>query len=212
MMQINRRAVALASLAALVAGGAVVVRSATAADETMAPAAAQVGQAAPSFELKDQDGKTVSLADFKDRVVVLEWFNDGCPFVQKWYKQGDMNRVAADAQAKGVVWLAVNSTNGTDAAHNKQVAGKWKVEHPILDDSAGKVGHLYGAKTTPQMYVINKGTLVYDGAIDGTVSTDASDIKAGESYVAKALDEVLADKPVTNAQNKSYGCSVKYAK
>lgn len=173
-------------------------------------ATASVGQAAPVFELKDQNGQAVSLSQFSDKVVVLEWFNNECPFVVKQYKNGDMNKLASKYNDKGVVWLAVNSTQSHNVEHNKKVAGEWSVNRPILDDSEGSVGHMYGAKTTPHMYVINKGTLVYKGAIDSIQSTDSADIAKADNYVAKALDEVLAGKPVTTAETKSYGCGVKY--
>ena len=204
-----RRTFSAAAFAALVAAGAIAVQHAT-AEAAGAITAAGVGRPAPNFTLKDQDGKLVTLNEFKDKVVVLEWFNDGCPFVQKWYKNGDMNKIAADYQAKGVVWLAVNSTGTADVAHNKVAAAQFDMLRPVLDDSTGEVGKLYGAQTTPQMYVINKGPMAYDGAIDSTVSTDVEDIAKSTNYVKAALDRVLADKPVEKAVTKSYGCSVKY--
>ena len=203
----RRHLITFAAFSALAAAGVFTANSATAANEK---ATATVGQPAPAFELKDQDGKIVSLADFKDQVVVLEWFNDGCPFVQKWYKSGDMNSLAAQYQAKGVQWLAVNSTSSAGVDHNKTAAAKHGILRPILDDSEGKVGKMYGAKTTPQMYIVNKGTLVYNGAIDSVKSPDQEDIAKGENYVKAALDEVLAGKPVSKPTTLSYGCSVKY--
>jgi peroxiredoxin len=170
-----------------------------------------VGAPAPDFQLKDQDGKTVSLSEFKDKVVVLEWFNDECPFVVKQYKAGDMNKTADAYEAKQVVWLAINSTNGKGVDHNKKIAADWKIERPVLDDSAGTVGKQYGARTTPHMFVVNKGTVVYAGAIDSKRSTEQADIATSENYVAKALDEVLAGKPVSTPQTEPYGCGVKYA-
>ena len=205
-----RHTFSAAAFVALVAAGTLVAVQHATAESSGKITAVGVGQPAPDFTLKDQDGKLVTLSEFKDKVVVLEWFNDGCPFVQKWYKNGDMNKLAADYQGKGVVWLAVNSTNSADAAHNKVAAAKYDVLRPILDDHDGEVGKRYAAQTTPQMYVINKGTLVYDGAIDSTVSTEPEDIAKSDNYVRAALDNVLADKPVEKAVTKSYGCSVKY--
>lgn len=170
-----------------------------------------VGSAAPDFALKDQDGKTVTLSEFKDKVVVLEWFNDECPFVKKQYAAGDMNKTADKYEAQGVTWIAINSTKGTGSDHNRKVSGDWKIERPLLDDADGKVGHAYGAKTTPHMFVINRGTVVYNGAIDSKRSTEQADIASSENYVAKALDEVLAGKPVSTPETEPYGCSVKYA-
>ena len=198
-----------------IATAAVIALAIAAANTTFADAAAKkaaVGSPAPEFQLKDQDGKIVSLNDFKDKIVVLEWFNDECPFVVKQYKAGDMNKTAEKYRAQNVAWLAINSTNGTGTAHNKQIAGKWSIDRPVLDDADGTVGKLYGAKTTPHMFVINKGTIVYNGAIDSKSTPEQSDIASSENYVAKALDEVLAGKTVTTAETKPYGCSVKYAK
>ena len=190
-------------------GGAGLFATSKATAEAPRPAAA-IGSPAPNFELKDQNGNTVTLDQYKDKVVVLEWFNDGCPFVQKQYTTGAMNTTASTYAAKDVVWLAINSTSSADVSHNKKVAGDWKMDRPVLDDSNGTVGHLYGAKTTPNMYVINKGVLVYEGAIDDKPTPEASDLVGSTNYVAKALDEVLAGKPVTTAVTKPYGCGVKY--
>jgi peroxiredoxin len=172
----------------------------------------KVGTAAPAFVLSDQDGNSVSLESLADKVVVLEWFNDQCPFVVKHYKNGDMNKLAARYIEQGVVWLAVDSSNFSNVAENKKIAGEWSINRPILDDASGKVGKQYGARTTPHMFVINKGTLAYAGAIDSVKSTDAEDIAGAENFVAKALDEILAGKPVSNSETAAYGCSVKYAK
>lgn len=202
--------IATVAVVALAVAGGSYFAARTSADDS-AGAKAAVGSQAPDFRLKDQDGKIVSLAEFKDKVVVLEWFNDGCPFVQAHYDGGAMNRVAETYGAKNVIWLAINSTKGADTEHNKQVAGKWSIERPVLDDSDGKVGHEYGAKTTPHMFVINKGTIVYNGAIDSANSPEQADVAKSTNYVAKALDEVLAGQPVTTPQTKPYGCGVKYA-
>src|SRR5262245_8061449 len=169
-------------------------------------AAAKLGQPAPQFALQDQNGKTVNLSDFSGKVVVLEWFNDECPFVKGAYEGNTMNDTASKLSEKGVVWLAIDSTKSHSVDHNKQIATEWKMDRPILDDASGSVGHLYGAKTTPHMFVINKdGTLVYMGAI-----YEESDKKA--NYVEKAVTEVLAGQSVSQPQTKSWGCTVKYAK
>lgn len=211
-MKLHRHAKALVPTLLLVAGiGGSTFWAVTGTATAQQPAAAVViGSPAPAFELNDQDGKLVNLNDYRDKVVVLEWFNNECPFVQKHYKTGAMNATAKKYAEKGVVWLAVNSTRSHNVSHNKQIAGQWSMERPILDDSNGTIGHLYGAKTTPHMYVINKGTLVYAGAIDSKSTDSSDDIASSTNYVAQALDEVLADKPVTTAQTKPYGCSVKY--
>ncbi len=174
---------------------------------------AAVGQAAPLFTLEDQTGKAVSLAEQTGKVVVLEWFNNECPFVQKHYTGGDMNKLATAYKAKGVLWFAINSTKNKTNADNTAIAKEWNIDRQILNDSTGATGHAYGAKTTPTMVIIDKsGNIVYQGAIDSTASADQADIAKSENYVAKALDEVLAGKPVSTQQTKSYGCGVKYAK
>ena len=174
---------------------------------------AKVGQAAPDFSLKDQDGKTVSLSELKGKVVVLEWFNQGCPYVVKHYKTTKtMNKTAEQYKDKDVVWLAINTTGKTDA-ENKETAQAWSIKHPILNDTTTSVAQSYGAKTTPHMFVIDKeGKLVYKGAIDDDPSDSAEKGDKAVNYVAKALDEVLAGKPVSTPETKAYGCGVKYKK
>jgi peroxiredoxin len=182
-----------------------------------APAA--IGKEAPDFSLPDLDGKTVRLADFRGKVVVLEWFNPECPFVKASHTKGSLVSAAAKHAGDGVVWLAVNS-----GAPGKQGAGVEKsragresfgLKHPILIDESGAVGRLYGAERTPHMYVIDKnGTLVYRGAIDNSpdgVGESPSDGKL-VSYVDETVAAVQGGKPVAVAETKAYGCSVKYAK
>lgn len=174
---------------------------------------AKVGSMAPTFTLTDTDGKTVNLSDFSGKIVVLQWFNPGCPFVKKHYENGGntFNDLNKKYGGQGVIFLAINS-----GAAGKEGAGKdtnasakkdWKIEYPILLDETGKVGKMYGAKHTPEMYIINKdGTLAYHGAID-----DEPGKGLGKTnYVAKALDEILAGNKVTTTETKPYGCSVKY--
>jgi peroxiredoxin len=175
-----------------------------------AAAAAKVGAPAPLFTLQDQDGKTVNLADYKDKIVVLEWFNEDCPVCAGHYQSGSMPTLAKELIDKGVVYLAVNSTKGKDNASNKKIAGEWNMTFPILNDASGEVGHTYGAKTTPHMYVINKGILAYAGAIDDNPRGNGTDAKT--NYVRKAVEEIMAGQSVTTPETKPYGCSVKYAK
>jgi peroxiredoxin len=179
---------------------------------TAAPAAAgvEVGKAAPAFTLEDESGNPVSLADFKGKVVVLEWLNPDCPFVQRHYKAGTMKSLAETYGGKGVVWLTINSTNYMDAEANAKFKAANQLPYPILVDQDGAVGHLYDAKTTPHMYVIDaEGNLVYMGAIDDDPRGSNQQPK---NYVAAALDEILAGKAVSTAETTPYGCSVKYKK
>ncbi len=182
-----------------------------------AQSAVIAGQAAPSFTLKDSQGKTVNLADYAGKYVVLEWHNPDCPFVQKHYRSGNMQALQSRYTQQGVVWLAISSTHPSYAEYRDPAAvnALLKTEHATptayLMDGDGKVGMTYGARTTPQMFVINpQGNVVYAGGIDDKRSTDLADVKTAKNYVAAALDEARAGKPVTVANAPTYGCSVKY--
>ncbi len=172
-------------------------------------APAKVGQPAPAFQLSDQSGGTVKLADLAGRVVVLEWINPQCPFVQRHAKAGTMKSLAERYADRGVVWLGVNSTHFMDRGDDRAWHDAKSLPYPVLGDHDGAVGHLYGATTTPDMFVIDRsGILVYAGAIDD--DPRGSKGKEATNYVAAALDEVLAGKPVAVPDTKPYGCSVKY--
>jgi peroxiredoxin len=201
-----------AAAAAVVAGLALVPTLAVAVATV-----ATVGQPAPAFIATDTSGKPVSLADFKGRHVVLEWVNPGCPFVVKHYQSANMQGTQKDAVAQGVVWLTINST-GEDAADFKKPAdmAAWMQQQKAaasatLLDAGGQVGRAYGARTTPQMFVIDPaGKLVYAGAIDSKPSANPADIPGATNHVKAALAESLAGKPVSVASTRPYGCSVKY--
>jgi peroxiredoxin len=176
-----------------------------------------VGAAAPEFSAPDANGKTQSLSQFKGKYVVLEWFNPECPFVKKHYGGGNMQKLQEDYTSKGVVWLTIDSNApGTEGNLNadqaQKVMNSWKTKMTaLLLDPESKVAKLYGAKNTPNMVVINpEGKIVYEGAIDSKASPNPADIPSSTNYVKSALDESLAGKPVSNAQTKPYGCSVKY--
>jgi len=192
----------------LAAGGALLALS--------AQASVKVGEAAPNFSLPGDDGKTHSLADYKGKTVVLEWTNDGCPFVKKHYA-GNMQSLQKAYTAKGVVWLSVISSapgkQGHVDAAGAAALSKERDAAPtrVLLDDKGTVGRLYEAKTTPHMFIVDgSGKLVYAGGIDSVASADAEDIPGATPYVKNALDEVLAGKAVTVASTKPYGCSIKY--
>jgi hypothetical protein len=181
-------------------------------------ASASVGQPAPPFAAVDTSGKTVSLADFKGRHVVLEWVNPGCPFVVKHYGSSNMQGTQKDAAAKGVVWLAINSTAPEHGDFKNPAAmAQWMQGHKAaasatLMDSDGVVGKAYGARTTPHLYIVDpKGTLVYAGAIDSKPSANTADIASATNHVKVALAETLAGKAVSVATTRPYGCSVKYS-
>jgi peroxiredoxin len=176
-----------------------------------------VGSAAPEFSSPDANGKTQSLSQYKGKYVVLEWFNPDCPFVKKHYGGGNMQKLQDDYTSKGVVWLTIDSnapgTEGNITSEQAQkIMAQWKTKQTALVlDPESKVAKLYGAKNTPHMVVINpEGKIVYEGAIDSKASPNPADIPSSTNYVKAALDESLAGKPVSNAQTKPYGCSVKY--
>ena len=179
-------------------------------------AAALVGQPAPDFSLTDTTGKTVRLSQFKGKHVVLEWNNPGCPFVRKHY-QGNLQSLQKTYTAKGVAWLAINSTRDDSADYlpPPQLA-RWMTDQgasptATLMDEDGTVGATYGARVTPHMYLIDaRGVLVYAGGIDSIPSARAADIEKATNYVRQGLDELLAGKPVSKSTSLPYGCSIKY--
>jgi peroxiredoxin len=175
---------------------------------------AKVGETAPTFTLPDTEGKTTKLEDFKGKIVVLQWFNPKCPFVQKHYgKDGStFNDMYKDFHDKGVVFLGVNSSAFGKEGHGKDVNSKartdWAIEYPILLDETGKVGHEYNAKNTPLMLVIGKdGKIVYRGAIDNQKDFKSKDYK---NYVRQALEQTIKGETVTEPETQPYGCNVKY--
>jgi len=180
--------------------------------------AANVGQAAPEFELLDASGRGVKLADFKGRFVVLEWTNPGCPFVVKHYGSQNMQSLQKEATAKNVAWLSISSTarEHSDYLAPAALAQRYKewgsAQTALLMDDSGKVGRAYGARTTPHMYIVDpKGVLVYAGGIDDKRSANPDDVKTAKNFVRAALTEAMAGKPVSTPSATPYGCSVKYA-
>ncbi len=178
---------------------------------------ASIGKTAPDFELKDSMGKSYKLSDFKGKLVVLEWINYGCPFVKKHYDSGNMQKLQKKYTEKDVIWLAVcSSAPGKQGNHEPDEINEKSEEYgaaftAYLIDEDGKTGKMYGAKTTPHMYIVDKeGNLVYAGGIDDKPSTAQDDIENAQNYVAAALDQLLAGKEVEVKSTRPYGCSVKY--
>ncbi len=203
------------ALAAVALGSSVVL---VGGNEAVAATAPVVGQPAPNFRLADMNGRPVTLADYRGKTVVLEWHNPGCPFVQKHYNSGNMQKAQAAAAAQGVVWLSINSgapgkQGHMDGAAAKQLVGKVGAKPTAyLLDPKGVVGKVYDAKTTPHMYVIDaKGTLVYAGGIDDKPTANPADISGARNHVLAALGELKAGKAVSVASSRPYGCSVKYS-
>ncbi len=180
-------------------------------------AAVRVGEAAPNFTATDSYGHPHNLAESKGKYVVLEWHNQGCPYTKKHYDSGNMQKLQKLWTSKGVVWFTViSSAPGeqgyvTAAQENDYVKRINAAPTAVLLDPKGDLGHLYGAKTTPHMFVINpQGQLIYEGAIDDKPTPEQSDIAGAINYVTAALEESMAGKQVEVPASRPYGCSVKY--
>jgi peroxiredoxin len=182
-----------------------------------AQAAVSVGQPAPDFTATDSDGRTQTLSAYRGQTVVLEWTNHDCPYVRKHYNAGNMQAQQREARESGVVWLSVISSAPGKQGHvsaaeaNELTARRDAAPTAVLLDSDGSIGRLYGAKTTPHMYVVDAaGTLVYMGGIDSIPSSNPADIDRATQYVRVALEEIAAGRPVGQPVTRPYGCSVKY--
>jgi peroxiredoxin len=176
-----------------------------------------VGGAAPDFSLTDSKGQTHSLAQYKGKYVVLEWFNPECPFVKKHYGSDNMQKLQQEYTGKGVVWLSIDSSapgkeRNLTGDQAEKIVTAWKTHQTaLLLDPEGKAGRAYGAKNTPHMFIINpEGKVIYEGAIDSKRTPNPADIPSSTNYVKAALDESMSGKPVTAANTQPYGCSVKY--
>jgi peroxiredoxin len=169
-----------------------------------------VGDPAPDFELTATSGETIKLSAFRGKRVVLEWINPNCPFSVRHAEKKTMQGIA-DRHPE-VVFLAINSTNPSHRDYLKpedhlKYQQKQGIKYPVLYDSDGKVGKLYGAKTTPHMFVIDEhGKVAYAGAIDD----DPRGGGAKVNYVEQALQALAAGQKPEPASTKPYGCSVKY--
>ncbi|MEO1008039.1 MAG: thioredoxin family protein [Planctomycetota bacterium] len=217
MFNLKRKAFSMLSAVAVVAGATAVSVAVAQQYGQQQSQGVSVGDKAPSFTLKDTSGKEHSLekvlASNNTKAVVLEWFNPDCPFVKKHHANATtMKETAAKFADKGVVWIAINSgaegLQGAGLERNKKAVSEYKMDYPVLMDMSGKVGKAYGAKRTPEMFVIAKdGTIVYHGAIDN----DRSVRKLGDvNYVKAALEAHMAGETIETARTQAYGCSVKY--
>jgi len=183
-----------------------------------ARASVAIGAPAPDFSLTDLSGQVHKLSDYRGKTVILEWHNPECPIVGKHYRSGNMQATQRAAEADGAIWLTINSgapgNQGGDysaADLNKYLEKGGATPSAYLRDPDGKVGRLYGAKTTPHMFIVNKdGALVYNGAIDSIRSSDPEDVKQATNYVSAALADLKAGRAVTTASTQPYGCAVKY--
>jgi hypothetical protein len=203
--------------AAVTAAPAKVGAAAASAKSAAAPVA-KLGEAAPQFTLKDLDGKDVALSGFKGKVVVLEWFNPNCPFVNAAHTQGPLVNAAARHMKEGVVWLSINSSgpgkegNGVDKSRDG--AARFNMPNPILIDEDGKVGHAFGAERTPHMFIVNKeGILVYHGPADNSPDGEGRSPIGGKlvNYIDAALADLATGHPVAIPEAPVYGCHVHYS-
>lgn len=183
-----------------------------------AEAAVETGAAAPAFSVRDANGGTRTLAEFRGRTVVLEWTNNGCPYVRKHYDSGNMQTLQREATASGVVWLQVISSAPGEQGYLDGAGALARVQTDnaaptaTLLDPTGVMGRAYGARNTPHMFVIGAdGRVLYQGAIDDRPSARASSLEGATNYVRAALADIAAGRPVQVAQTTPYGCSVKYA-
>ncbi len=182
-----------------------------------AAAAPVVGEAAPAFTGKDTKGEAVSLADYAGKTVVLEWTNDGCPYVKKHYNAGNMQKTQEAAAADGVVWLTiVSSPEGKQGFVTPEQADKLTTDRAakpagVILDTDQVIARAYEAKTTPHMFIVDpEGKLVYAGAIDDKPTAKAEDVEGATNYVLAALDDVKNGRAVATAETEPYGCAVKY--
>jgi peroxiredoxin len=211
MSELSRRAfLAGTGLGVVVKGGLVL--------PSPAAAAPKVGVAAPAFTATATNGKSVSLADQRGKIVVLEWTNHECPYVRKHYETSNMQALQKEATGQGVVWLTIISSAPGTQGHvsageaDELTATRKAVPTAVLLDPTGVVGKMYGATNTPHMYVIDKaGTLMYAGAIDDRPTTRRADVQGAQNYVREALQAVAAGQPVKTPATRAYGCTVKYA-
>lgn len=176
-----------------------------------------LGKPAPDFSAADTTGKTVKLADFKGKLVILEWSNHQCPYVRKHYGAGNMQKTQEAARALGVTWITIISSAPGEQGHvNAAEANKLTTErnakpHHVVLDPKGQIGRLYSARVTPHMFLIGAdGKLLYKGAIDSIRSSRQSDIANAKNYVTAALGEIKAGKPIADTDTVAYGCTIHY--
>lgn len=183
------------------------------------PAFAKIstGSSVADMTVVDSNGTSHNLSDFAGKRVVLEWTNEGCPYVKKHYKSDNMQDLQRDATADGTVWLSVISSAPGKQGHKDNVeVANWTAKHnvaatAVILDEAGTMGQAFAARTTPHMYIIDADqTLVYQGAIDDNSSSNPATIPGATNYVREALADLDAGQAVAVTDTQPYGCSVKY--
>jgi peroxiredoxin len=188
------------------------------ASPAWAAGVAKVGETAPAFNTAATNGRSVSLADQRGKIVILEWTNHDCPYVRKHYESGNMQTLQKEITAQGVVWLTlISSSPGTQGYVSPKEADELTASRKanptaVLLDPTGAVGKAYGATNTPHMYIVDKaGLLVYAGAIDDRPTTRRADVQGAHNYVRAALEDMAAGRTVQTPVTRAYGCTVKYA-
>lgn len=174
---------------------------------------AQIGQEAPAFAATDINGQPVKLSDFRGKTVVLEWTNPECPVVGRHYKTGNIPALQKEATGEGVVWILINSgAKGEQGDFEPDQVKAWLQKNgasatAYLRDRDGSIGKLYGAKTTPHLFIVDKeGKLAYRGGIDNNRRSH----EGADNYVKNALTSLRNGTPVEKASTEPYGCAVKY--
>jgi hypothetical protein len=215
MTTLSKRSLFIAAAAAVVAGG---LGAAVLLNSGPAVASIATGAQAPAFSVQDASGQTRTLAEFEGRMVILEWTNHGCPYVRKHYDAGAMQALQQEATADGIVWLQVISSAPGEQGYLDDAGARARVQtdnaHPTatLLDPTGVMGRAYGARNTPQMFIISpQGAVLYQGAIDDRPSARPATLEGANNYVRAALADIEAGRPVQIAETTPYGCSVKYA-
>jgi peroxiredoxin len=178
---------------------------------------AEIGDPAPDFELADLEGRRFKLSHFRGKMIVLEWFNPDCAAVIYAYGEGELREMRARHASTGIVWLTINSTPpsepGADLALNQQFAAAHHLTQPILMDPTGVVGRSYGARTTPEMFVVNeRGVLVYAGALDNAPRGKVQSLAQKTNYVEMAIADLRSGHAVTQTTTRPYGCEIRYVK
>lgn len=192
-------------------GGSITKQQEKQTEKQTEKAAAKVGEKAPDFSLKDSTGKVQKLSDYKGKIVVLQWVNPGCPVCKRVHEKGLVKEMQSDVKEidANVVFLAINSTFNAEPSATAEYLKKWQITEPALDDREGKVGRLYGAKTTPHVFIVDaEGILRYQGAFDDDNSGEKTE---RVNYVVQAIEQITSGETVMPNTTKSYGCTVKYA-
>jgi peroxiredoxin len=177
----------------------------------------QTGRRAPDFTATDTKSTQHTLTAYRVKTVVLEWTNHECPYTGKHYATGNMQALQAAAGGSGAVWLTVVSSRPGSQGHveaaeaDRLTASRNAKPTGVVLDPSGQLGRLYGARTTPHMFIVDgAGVLVYMGAIDDRPTASHASVKGARNYVREALESMAAGRPIALAATRPYGCSVKY--